>query len=155
MEIHRVPPNVRFLVENVEEPWEDPLPYDFIQCQYMAGSIKNWPGLVQWIFDHLKPGGWAEFSDYDIKLKSQDNTIPKDYKPQEMLNFLNVACVNIGRPLGMGPKLKGMVEETGFTNVGHEIIPLPLRIWPKDQKLVSLQSLLCLFSLVVKILRMG
>jgi hypothetical protein len=115
----------------------------------MAGSIKNWPGLVQRIFDHLKPGGWAEFSDYDINLKSQDNTIPKDYKPQEMLNFLNVACVKIGRPLGVGPKLKGMVEETGFTNVRHEIIPLPLGIWPKDQKLVSLRSFLYLFSLVV------
>jgi hypothetical protein len=41
MGIHRVPPNVRFLVDDVEEPWEDPLPYDFIQCRYMAGSIKN------------------------------------------------------------------------------------------------------------------
>lgn len=139
-----VPPNVRFLVDDVEEPWGDPLPYDFIQCRYMAGSIKNWPGLVQRIFDHLKPGGWAEFSDYDINLKSQDNTIPKDYKPQEMLNFLNVACVKIGRPLGMGPKLKGMVEETGFTNVGHEIIPLPLGIWPKDQKLKAMGAFMTL-----------
>jgi len=33
--------------------------------------------------------------------------------------------------------------------VGHEIIPLPLGIWPKDQKLVSLRSFLYLFPLVV------
>src|SRR5690242_13668850 len=72
----RVPPNVRFLVDDVEEPWADSQPFDFIQCRYMSGSIKDWPGLVKQIFDHLKPGGWAEFSDVDINLKSQDNTIP-------------------------------------------------------------------------------
>lgn len=114
----------------------------------MAGSIKDWPGLVKRIFDHLKPGGWVEMSEYDIILKSQDNTIPADYKPQQMLSWLNVACEKIGRPLGVGPKMKGWVEEVGFTNVGHRIIPLPLGIWPKDKKLVRLLSLFNSFSLV-------
>jgi len=106
----------------------------------MAGSIKDWPGLVKRIFDHLKPGGWAEFSEFDIDLKSQDNTIPKEYKPQEMLNFLSTALDMIGRPIGMGAKLKGLVEDAGFTKIGHEIIQLPIGIWPRDQKLVSLNS---------------
>jgi hypothetical protein len=132
-----VPPNVKFIVDDVEEPWADPLPFDFIQCRYMAGSIKDWHGHVKRIFDHLKPGGWVELSEYDIILKSQDNTIPKDYKPQEMLLFLNTACEKVGRPLGLGPKLKGWVEEAGFVNVGHGIVPLPLGIWPKDKTLVS------------------
>jgi hypothetical protein len=104
---------------------------------------------MQRIFDHLKPGGWVEFSEYDIILKSQDKTIPKDYKPQEMLNWLSIACDKIGRPLGVGPKLKGWVEEKGFTKVGHRIIPLPLGIWPRDKTLVGFPSPLYLFSLVV------
>ena len=106
----------------------------------MAGSIKNWPGLAQQIFNHLKPGGWVELSEYDINLKSQDNTIPKNYKPQEMLNWLSTACDKIGRPLGVGPKLKGWIEEAGFTNVGHIVIALPLGIWPKDKTLVRFPS---------------
>jgi Methyltransferase domain len=115
----------------------------------MAGSIKNWPGLVKRIFEHLKPGGWAEFSEFDIDLKSQDNTIPKDYKPQEMLNFLATALDKIGRPIGMGSKLKGLVEDAGFTNIGYKTIQLPIGIWPKDEKLVRLPSSLYQFSLVV------
>jgi hypothetical protein len=115
----------------------------------MAGSIKNWPGLFQQIFDHLKPGGWVELSEYDIILKSQDNTIPKSYKPQEMLNLLSIACDKIGRPLGVGPKLKRWVEEAGFINVGHMVIALPLGIWPRDKKLVGLLSPLYLLTLVV------
>jgi len=114
----------------------------------MAGSIKNWPGLLKRIFDHLKPGGWVELSEYDIILKTQDNSIPKGYKPQEMLDWLAIACVKIGRPLGVGPKLKGLVEETGFTNVGHRVMVLPIGIWPKDKKLVRLPSSLYLFAVV-------
>ncbi|KAE9382009.1 TAM domain methyltransferase [Stipitochalara longipes BDJ] len=139
-----VPPNVRFLVDDVEEPWPDPQPYDFINCRYMGGSIKDWPGLLQRIFDHLKPGGWVELSEYDINLKSQDNTIPKDYKPQEMLDWLVIVCEKVGRPLGVGPKLKGWVEQTGFTNVGHGIIPLPIGIWPRDKKLKTMGAFMSL-----------
>lgn len=147
---HRVPPNVRFLVDDVEETWADPQLYDFIQCRYMAGSIKDWPGLVQQIFEHLKPGGWAQFGDYDTDCsKSPDNSIPKDYKVEEMLRLLTEACKKIGRALGVGPKLKGWVEETGFTNVEHKIVPLPIGIWPKDRKLVGLPSALSRSSLVL------
>lgn len=115
----------------------------------MAGAIKNWPGLWQQIFDNLKPGGWAQFAEFDINLRSQDDTIPKEYKPAEMLKLLQTACDKIGRKLGVGPQLKEWVEEAGFTNVGHRIIPLPLGMWPKDKKLVKLPSSLYLFPLVV------
>ncbi|KAK7417580.1 hypothetical protein QQZ08_011585 [Neonectria magnoliae] len=56
-----LPPNVRFLIDDVEEDWNEPEPYDYIHCRYMAGSIKDWPRLFQQIFDNLKPGGWVEF----------------------------------------------------------------------------------------------
>lgn len=144
-----MPPNVRFLVDDVEEPWADPVPYDFIQCRYMAGAIKDWPGLIKQVFDHLKPGGWAQFGDYDTSCKSQDNTIPKNYKVAEMLNLLTGACDKIGRKLGIGPNLKGWVEEAGFANVGHKILPLPVGIWPKDKTLVRAPSSLHLFSSLV------
>jgi trans-aconitate methyltransferase len=57
----RAPPNVRFLVDDVEQDWAEPEPYDYVHCKYMAGSIKDWPRLVRQIYDNLKPGGWFEF----------------------------------------------------------------------------------------------
>jgi hypothetical protein len=106
----------------------------------MAGSIKNWPRLMKRIFEHLKPGGWAEFSEWDTDIKSQDNSIPKDYKPQEMLDLLGTACEKIGRPIGLGVKLQGLVAEAGFTNIGHKALALPVGIWPKDKKMVGILS---------------
>jgi methylase of polypeptide subunit release factors len=34
-----VPPNVKFVVDDVEADWAEPIQYDHIHCRYMAGSI--------------------------------------------------------------------------------------------------------------------
>lgn len=34
-------------MDDVEQEWHEPEPYDFIHCRYMAGSIKDWPKLVR------------------------------------------------------------------------------------------------------------
>lgn len=46
-QLYRVPPNVKFLVDDVEKDWVEPQPYDYIHCRYMAASIRDWPKLVQ------------------------------------------------------------------------------------------------------------
>lgn len=43
----RVPANVKFVVDDVEQDWANPQPYDSIHCRYMVGSIKDWPKLVR------------------------------------------------------------------------------------------------------------
>lgn len=50
-----VPPNVRFVVDDVELPWADPTKYDYIHCRYMAGSIKDWPGVIAQTFAISSP----------------------------------------------------------------------------------------------------
>lgn len=44
--VARVPPNVKFEVDDVESPWVAPK-YDFIYCRFMAGAIADWPRLVK------------------------------------------------------------------------------------------------------------
>lgn len=102
----------------------------------MAASISDWPRLVAQCFEHLGPGGWVEFQDYDTACISQDDSMPKDYKVAEMLGLLRGALDSIGRLLDPGPHLKGWVEEAGFENVTHRILPLPVGIWPKEKKMV-------------------
>lgn len=136
-QLSRVPPNVRFIIDNVEQPWAEAQPYDYIHCRYMAASIQDWPGLVKQCFDNVKPGGWVEFQDYDTTCVSQDNSMPEDYKVGEMIGLLRGALDSIGRLLDPGPLLKGWVEDAGFENISHTVLPLPVGIWPKGQKMVS------------------
>lgn len=49
--IYRVPPNVKFLVDDVEKDWIDPRPYDYIHCRYMAASIRDWPKLLRQCYE--------------------------------------------------------------------------------------------------------
>jgi hypothetical protein len=48
----RVPPNVKFEIDDVESPWLHPMPFDYIMCRYMAASIKDWPKLVKNIYEY-------------------------------------------------------------------------------------------------------
>jgi len=46
-----VPPNVRFVIDDVESPWVHQTPFDFIFCRYLAVCIADWPMLVSRIYE--------------------------------------------------------------------------------------------------------
>lgn len=47
----RIPPNVKFEVDDIESPWIHPEPFDFIFSRYMAVSIGDWRTLIGRIFE--------------------------------------------------------------------------------------------------------
>ncbi|KNB17591.1 hypothetical protein FOXG_15089 [Fusarium oxysporum f. sp. lycopersici 4287] len=73
-----VPPNVKFEVDDVEQPWVHDK-FDYIFSRYMSTSILDWPKLVENVFEHLHPGGWAEFQDFDLLYYSEDGSITDDH----------------------------------------------------------------------------
>ncbi len=50
-----MPPNVSFIVDDVEEEWLDTKPYDFIHARYMAVSLKDWDTFVGRVFEWVTP----------------------------------------------------------------------------------------------------
>ncbi len=75
----RVPPNVKFEIDDCEEPWTFREKFDFIHCRYLAAAIKDWPRLMQQTLTHTTPGGWVEFQDYDLTYYSEDGS----FKPEQ------------------------------------------------------------------------
>ena len=47
----RVPPNVKFELDDVESPWVHDYPFDFIFSRYMAGSILDWPKYIGNVYE--------------------------------------------------------------------------------------------------------
>jgi hypothetical protein len=44
----RVPPNVKFLIDDIEDEWGyEKTPFDFIHARYLACSVKNFKKLVR------------------------------------------------------------------------------------------------------------
>jgi hypothetical protein len=131
-----VPPNVSFEIDDIEASWCFSRPFDFIHSRYLAGSICNWPQLMAQAFKSVRPGGWVEFQDFDMQFYSTDDT----FVPGCALNIWTDEVVaglkNLGREPEPGPKLEQWVQEAGFENINHQVLPIPLGLWPKEQRMV-------------------
>ncbi|KAH6854746.1 S-adenosyl-L-methionine-dependent methyltransferase [Chaetomium sp. MPI-CAGE-AT-0009] len=130
-----VPPNVKFEIDDVECPWVYEMPFDFIFCRYMTGSINDWPKLVERVHENLNPGGWAEFEDFDLQYYSEDGSLKPESSTLTWINTFLEATRKMGREACPGPKLEGWLRDAGFTNVTHQRFRLPIGAWPKDPHL--------------------
>ncbi|KAH7169938.1 UMTA methyltransferase [Dactylonectria macrodidyma] len=127
-----VPPNVKFEIDDVEQPWVNGN-FDYIFSRYMSTSILDWPKLAGNVFEHLNPGGWAEFQDLDLLYYSEDGSITDEHYLMKWIKlFIDTARTKLNREPCPGPKLEGWVKDAGFKNVVHRKFRLPLGSWPKD-----------------------
>jgi SAM-dependent methyltransferase len=138
------PPNVEFIIEDVEDDWTETQPFDYIHCRYMASSISDWPRLVQRCYEHLKPGGWVEFLETIPFPYSEDGSLEPTNKFVELMRLLADACNHVGRPLDPGPSLRGWLQDTGFTRIQPRRIKSPIGTWPKEKRLKEVGLLLAL-----------
>ncbi|KAL3422992.1 methyltransferase domain-containing protein [Phlyctema vagabunda] len=130
-----VPPNVKFEVDDIENTWLFSAPFDYIHCRYLAGSLMDWPKLMEQAFENTKPGGWVEFHDFDMKFYSTDGTFVENSAPDVWTREIVEGIKKIGREPEPGPKLEGWVRDAGFENVFHQVLPIPVGPWPKDRRL--------------------
>ncbi|KAF6807959.1 methyltransferase [Colletotrichum musicola] len=126
-----VPPNVRFEIDDVESPWID-RKYDYIFCRYMTGAVKDWPKLIQNIYDHLNPGGWVEFIDVNGDFYSTDGTYTEKHATHKWITTLLDTMDSLGRTCRLGTKFEGWVKDAGFQNVQHQKHLVPIGPWAKD-----------------------
>jgi SAM-dependent methyltransferase len=132
-----VPPNVYFEIDDVEEPWTYSRKFDYIHSKIMAGSIRNWPYLVQQCFDNLNPGGWVEFADWDYTpflpdgtADTRDNWVVRWHKL-----MMDTCLEKTGATARPGPHIKKWVSDAGFEDVKEIVFQVPIGSWPKDPKL--------------------
>lgn len=127
---------MKFEVDDAEEPWTFQEGFDFIHARYLASAIVDWPKLIRQAFDHTKPGGWAEFQDFDLTYYSEDGSLREDQNISKWYTTLLNAISEFGRDPCPGPKLEGWMKDAGFEGVQHEKLRLPIGPWAKDKHLV-------------------
>ncbi len=49
----RVPPNVRFLVDDIEDEWVEGAPFDYIHARYLTAAIADWPKLARQTYESV------------------------------------------------------------------------------------------------------
>lgn len=133
----RVPPNVKFEIDDAEEDWTFREQFDFIHCRYLATAIQDWPKLAKQAFENIVPGGFVEFQDFDLLYYSEDDSLKEDHSVYKWITELLDAARSFHRDPCPGTSLERIVEEAGFENVDVQKYRLPIGPWPKDKHLVS------------------
>lgn len=116
-----VPPNLHFQVEDAESPWLYQRPFDFIHTRDLGGSISDWPRLLRQARAHLRPGGWIELQEFEVTLKSDDDTLRLAPHLCEYLERLHRASEMFHKPMNVAESHKQRLADAGFEEVRDEV----------------------------------
>ncbi|OLN95936.1 Trans-aconitate 2-methyltransferase 8 [Colletotrichum chlorophyti] len=127
-----VPPNVRFEIDDVEEPWMWSQPFDYIHVRGMTSCIADWKKFFKRSFENLEPGGYIELFEGSVRAGCDDDTLKPDCAFSKWLNYMEEAGKIFGRPFIDIPSLGPLLEEVGFVDVVIKKYKWPNNTWPKD-----------------------
>lgn len=131
-----VPPNLKFLVDDIEVDWGyENHPFDFVHACFLVGAIRDWPRLIRQAFACTKPGGWAEFQDWDINLYSQDESLSATSPMRRFQDLVIASREGAGYLTNPGPELEKWMKDAGFVDVKATKYVVPFGPWPKDKAL--------------------
>ncbi len=121
-----VPPNCKFIVDDLENEWlyNSSEAFDYIHGRALGGSIKDWKSLYQQIFKHLKPGGYVEIQEYE-KLESDDDPEFKNApSAARWQDLMGEASEKFGRRINVATEMKPLMIDVGFVDVTDEVRPV-------------------------------
>jgi SAM-dependent methyltransferase len=138
-----VPPNLRFVVDDAESPWlySPNRPFDFIHARDLGGAIADWPRLIRQSYEHLRPGGWIELQEFEVMLKSDDDSIRLAPALCEFLDRLTLASEAFHRPMNIAEGHRQRLVEAGFEDVRDEVY----KVRPSPSPVFVLPFGLCFF----------
>ncbi|PNY25090.1 Phosphoethanolamine N-methyltransferase 1 [Tolypocladium capitatum] len=135
-----LPPNVRFMVDDVESPWlHQRNHFDYIHSRHTVMAIRDWMRLFRRAYEHLKPGGWIELQEIHHSPRSAlpGGTVPPGHGVAQFWARVNEGLNTLGVDLNTaaGGLLGGWMREAGFTNVTERVFHVPIGTWPKNKVL--------------------
>ncbi|KAK5660696.1 hypothetical protein OQA88_12060 [Cercophora sp. LCS_1] len=131
-----VPPNVRFMVDDIESPWLHPRNYfDYIHSRHTVMAIKDWPKLMRRSLEHLRPGGWFEMQEVFHHPISINNTMGPDHPVSQYWSLINEGLTALGVQFHAvaNERMKMMMQECGYINVQEKVLTIPIGTWPKNK----------------------
>ncbi|KAJ0348868.1 hypothetical protein COL154_013689 [Colletotrichum chrysophilum] len=128
------PPNVKFEIDDLEEPWTYSRPFDYIHSRMMNACVADWGEYIKRCYDNLNPGGYLELNEWDAMPLSDDGTLGPDSYTAKALPVLMGALEDMGRPFVDVKTLKSVMIEAGFVDVTMTQFKWPQNPWPKETR---------------------
>lgn len=133
-----VPPNLKFMIDDCLQEWTWPENhFDFVHLRGMYGSITDWAELYRRAFKHVKPGGWLQDMEMNVRLESDHVEIPADHVFNKWAELFYEGGDKMGRSFAIAcdHRMRDHMEAAGFVDIVERKIKAPCHGWPKDQRL--------------------
>ncbi|EFX03220.1 hypothetical protein CMQ_3149 [Grosmannia clavigera kw1407] len=131
-----LPPNVKFIIDDVEDEWLTVhRKYEYVHARNLISFTGNPSKLLARCYENMKPGAWIEVSDFGADVLCDDGTMPPDWPLKQMFGKLSVAMHNLGKDIQIAPQVGQLVEEAGFVNLTRKVYKVPVGIWPANRTL--------------------
>ncbi|KKK12837.1 hypothetical protein ARAM_001180 [Aspergillus rambellii] len=129
-----VPPNLKFVVDDMEAEWLYTESFDLIHARYLVGALEDPAQVIAQAYKHTTPGGWFEFHEMHTKVRSPDGT----HQGTHIANFFDVlrdSFAKRGRSMDSALYLEKWFRDAGFVDITVKKIQAPIGAWPKDPNL--------------------
>ncbi|KAJ5110278.1 hypothetical protein N7532_002923 [Penicillium argentinense] len=138
-----MPPNCVFEVDDVLREWTWREPFDFIHIRLMYGAFppEGWDQLYKQAYDALEPGGWIEQMEFDVRVRSDDDSLKEEHQLWGWGNMFIKCAERAGRSLNIHETMRNSIEKAGFVKVHEKKSRIPLGPWPKDKVLKEVGQL--------------
>ncbi|KAH7312170.1 S-adenosyl-L-methionine-dependent methyltransferase [Stachybotrys elegans] len=134
-----VPPNVRFVVDDIEADWIQPREsLDYVHIRHMASSIRDWPALLSRAYEALAPGAWLETQELRFELECDDGTLKETNQVAEFFGNVKKGLDVFGIDLLSMLRNRQRLVDAGFVNVEERVFKIPLGTWPKDERMKTI-----------------
>ncbi|KAL6878113.1 S-adenosyl-L-methionine-dependent methyltransferase [Trichoderma longibrachiatum] len=137
-----LPPNVRFMVDDVESPWLYPRNhFDYIHSRHTVMAIRDWDRLLRTALDHLKFGGWIELQEIHHTPRSAlaggTGEMPPDHPVARFWKHVTdgLAALGIDLDAVADAKLSDAMRRAGYANVTERVLHVPIGTWPRNKVL--------------------
>ncbi|KAL3305646.1 methyltransferase domain-containing protein [Colletotrichum asianum] len=92
-----VPPNGKFEVDDIEQPWAYGQPLDYIHIRGMTSSISDWPAFVEKVYNGLASGCYIESFEGHARNQSHDESLIPEHAMWQWAGKLDECCKILGR----------------------------------------------------------
>jgi SAM-dependent methyltransferase len=132
-----VPSNCRFEIDDAEDDWLFPEPFDYIHGRALITCFKSHHTVFQHAFKSLRSGGYLEMQDADLPLRFIDdsgNGTALETWAQRIMD----GGAALGKDFTRVRRFKEMFEEIGFVDVVETRTPLPIGTWAQGKVMKTL-----------------
>ncbi|TLS28677.1 hypothetical protein PpBr36_01065 [Pyricularia pennisetigena] len=132
-----VPPNVNFVVDDIEEDaWGRDGIFDYVHLRVTASVLRDPIKVAATAFDKLKPGGWIEFQEIYPKVSCDDGSMPDDFPLIELYDLIErLLARHSGFQIYVAEQLPHELERLGYVNIQRRVFNIPVGTWAMSRRL--------------------